>query len=59
MSQATQVQTATSAGVATPTVRADFDLDLTVLPIGDSPDVHRIFASDTQAPCQCSTKQCH
>lgn len=45
--------------VATPTAVADFDLDLTVLPVGDSPDVHRIFASDTQAPCQCSTNTCH
>ncbi|SDU17718.1 hypothetical protein [Jiangella alkaliphila] len=59
MSHATQSQTAVNAGSATPALRTDFDLDLTVLPVGDNPDVHRIFASDTQEPCQCSTDQCH
>lgn len=59
MSTSLTARTETPAEVVTPTVVADFDLDLTVLPVGDSPDVHRIFASDTQAPCQCSTNTCH
>lgn len=37
----------------------DFDLDLVVEPAGERPDVMRIFASATESPCSCSTKQCH
>lgn len=58
MSQATHALPAATE-VSAPTVTADFDLDLTVLPVGDNPDVHRIFASETQAPCQCNTQTCH
>ena len=37
----------------------EFDLDLLFEPAGQRPDIMRIFASNTEAPCSCSSTHCH